>query len=66
MKKVYKTPSIKVICDVLEPILNPGSQDIGSIDNNPGNGGSTLGNTPGINYGEIDWTGGNLNEGDLE
>lgn len=68
MKKVYIAPEIIVICGVCEPLLTRASEDIQSIDNNPQNGGSTLGDVPGINYGE-DYTGGGngyLNDGDLE
>lgn len=66
MKRLYKAPRIKVIDGVCEPLLTRASQDIQSIDNNPNNGGSTLGGTPGIDYGEEITGGGNLNEGDLE
>lgn len=66
MKRLYKAPRIKVIDGVCEPLLTRASQDIQSIDNNPNNGGSTLGTTTGINYGEEITGGGNLNEGDLD
>ena len=65
MKKIYKTPLIRVFDGVCEPLMTRASEDIQSIDNNPQNGGSTLGGVPGINYGE-DYTGGNLNYGDLD
>lgn len=64
MKRIYIKPFVHVICDVCEPIMVTGSNDIESTDNNNQNGGGTL-NSPGIDYGP-DWTGGNLNEGDLE
>lgn len=64
MKKVYKSPSIKLICGVCDSLLM-GSQDIKSISNNPENGGYTMESTMGINYGD-DWTGGSVSEGDLD
>lgn len=65
MKRSYIAPEIIVIRGVCEPILTRASQDIDSVDNNGNNGGSTLGDTPGIDYGG-DTGGGKLDEGDLE
>lgn len=65
MKKKYISPELDIVYDVAEPTLVTGSHDIDTNDNNPDNGGSTFGDVPGINYGD-DWTGGNLNDGDLD
>lgn len=51
MKKKYVSPELDIFYDVAEPTLASGSHDIDTVDNNNKNGGSTLGDVPGINWG---------------
>lgn len=74
MKKKYISPEFDIFYDVLEPTLSGGSHDIDTVDNNYKNGGSTIGDVPGIDWGTdpddnekgYDPGSGGLNTGDLD